>query len=137
MSNECRTDDEATGLTSRLVGIESTDPGAFEGHIEDFVHMWLEERRKRAGSLAGSIQIEELEALPGRRCLRALIPAKGTSDASAGPADLTLLCHMDTVRVGAGWGEDTPALPISIIWELITVVKRTGKFSKNLLLKQH
>lgn len=28
-------------------------------------------------------------------------------------------------------------LPISIIWELITVVKRTGKFSKNLLLKQH
>ena len=109
MSNECRTDDEATGLTSRLVGIESTDPGAFEGHIEDFVHTWLEERRKRAGSLAESIQIEELEALPGRRCLRALIPAEGTSDASAGPADLTLLCHMDTVRVGAGWSEDTPA----------------------------
>ena len=103
MSNECRTDDEATGLTSRLVGIESTDPGAFEGHIEDFVHTWLEERRKRAGSLAESIQIEELEALPGRRCLRALIPAEGTSDAPAGPADLTILCHMDTVRVGAGW----------------------------------
>ena len=63
MSNECRTDDEATGLTSRLVGIESTDPGAFEGHIEDFVHTLLEERRKRAGSLAESVRIEELEAL--------------------------------------------------------------------------
>ena len=109
MSGERHTDDEATELTSRLVGTESTDPGAFEGPIEEFVHTWLQGRRMRAGSLAGSIQIEELEALPGRRCLRALIPAAGTSDTANGPADLTFLCHLDTVRVGAGWSEDTPA----------------------------
>lgn len=139
-----RADDEATELTSRLVGIESTDPGAFEDSIERFVRSWLEGRRARAGRLADAVRIEELEALPGRRCLRALIPAAGHDDvlvpmdqggaptpanqggapvpadlgstpapANLGstpvPADLTLLCHMDTVRVGAGWSEDTPA----------------------------
>ncbi|WP_130812779.1 M20 family metallopeptidase [Olsenella sp. Marseille-P4559] len=105
-----RTDDEATGLTARLVGMESTDPGAFEGAIEQFVHSWLERRRKRAGDLADAVRIEELEALPGRRCIRAVIPTAGPADATSTPADLTLLCHMDTVRVGAGWGDGTPAL---------------------------
>ena len=121
-----RTNDEATELTSQLVSIESTDPGAFEDSIERFVRSWLEGRRARAGRLADAVRIEELEALPGRRCLRALIPAAGHDDvlvpmdqggaptpANQGgapvPADLTFLCHMDTVRVGAGWSEETPA----------------------------
>ena len=109
MSEKRRADDEATRLTARLVGIESTDPGTFEGSIEEFVRTWLEERRVRAGNLADAVRIEELEALPGRRCLRALIPAAGSHGPTATPADLTLLCHMDTVRVGAGWSKDTPA----------------------------
>jgi len=109
MCEKRRTDDEATRLTARLVGIESTDPGTFEGSIEEFVRTWLDERRARAGNLADTVRIEELEALPGRRCLRALIPAAGSRGPAATPADLTLLCHMDTVRVGAGWSKDTPA----------------------------
>jgi succinyl-diaminopimelate desuccinylase len=109
MSAQHGTDDEATKLTSQLVGIESTNPGAFEDSIEQFVRSWLEDRRTRAGSLASAVTIEELEALPGRRCLRALIPSGDRCDAAAAPADLTLLCHMDTVRVGADWSRETPA----------------------------
>lgn len=99
-------DVEAEELTSQLVRIESTDPGAFEGAIERFVHGWTLEARNCAGTLAGTISIEELEALPGRRCIRLFVPAEGHRD-ERGAADLTLLCHMDTVKKGSGWDEGT------------------------------
>lgn len=37
MRAQRRADDEATELTARLMGMESTDPGALEGTVEQFV----------------------------------------------------------------------------------------------------
>ena len=51
-------DVEAEELTSQLVRIESTDPGAYEGAIERSVHGWMLEARNCAGTLAGTISIE-------------------------------------------------------------------------------
>ena len=48
-------DVEAEELTSQLVRIESTDPGAYEGAIERSVHGWMLEARNCAGTLAGTI----------------------------------------------------------------------------------
>lgn len=104
-------DREATELAQRLVRIDSSDPGAYEGQIEAFVRDWLDEKIAASGHGAASgreaavpATLEEIEPLPGRKCLRARIP---------GPADegeLVLLCHLDTVTLGEGWAEDTPAL---------------------------
>ncbi len=98
-------DVEAEELTSQLVRIESTDPGTYEDRIERFVHGWMDDARTCAGTLKDQISIEELEALPGRRCIRLFIPAEG-HEGERGAAGLTLLCHMDTVKVGSGWDED-------------------------------
>lgn len=102
-------------LTAKLVGIDSTDPGAFEAEIEHFLYSWLQQRIPLAGSLADRITLQELEVTPGRTCLRIFIPSE-TDDATAdqAPADLTLMGHMDTVRIGDGWSEDTPALTPTI-----------------------
>lgn len=97
-------DKEAEDLTGQLVRIESTDPGAYEDRVERFVRGWMEEARSCAGSFKDAIRIEELEALPERRCLRLLVPKEG-QESGAGPADLTLLAHMDTVRTGSGWSD--------------------------------
>ena len=102
-------DQEVPELLAQLVRIDSTDPGRYEAGVEQFVRRWLQERI--AAAPKSHAYIERLEALPGRFCLRATIPAAG--DSSAGtqhPSDLTLLCHMDTVVLGAGWSEDTPPL---------------------------
>ncbi|MGI6229740.1 MAG: M20 family metallopeptidase [Tractidigestivibacter sp.] len=113
-------DAEATELTSRLVSIESTDPGTYEADVEGFVRSWLDEHIALAGKLAPEVRIEELEALPGRSCLRATIPARGdagaiSTQATDCPSDLSILCHMDTVREGAGWSEKTPAFSPTLI----------------------
>lgn len=102
-------DPEAEDLLAALVRVPSTDPGTYEGSIEKLVRSWLAERI--AAAPAAHARVEELEALPGRTCLRATIPA--AADLAAGPraahpSDLTLLCHLDTVVVGAGWDDTTP-----------------------------
>lgn len=121
---------EEAGLLAQLVRIDSTDPGAYEDQIERFVRVWLEKRiRQAAGSdargrelLSSGVSLEELEVLPGRRCLRALLrsageatdapaqPMASMAGASTCPADLTLLCHMDTVVLGEGWDEEIDPL---------------------------
>ncbi|WP_058270600.1 M20 family metallopeptidase [Olsenella massiliensis] len=100
---------EVEVLTSELVRIDSTNPGAGEGRLAAFVSSWLGDRigRANAGG-ARRATLERLEALPDRPCLRATILAPGDEDARRPhPADLSLLCHMDTVRVGEGWSEKT------------------------------
>ncbi len=98
-------DFEAEQLTAALVQIDSSDPGAYEGEIGRFVRKWLEERVVAAGA-SELVAFDEVEALPGRRCLRAVLGPC----ASDSPADLTFLCHMDTVTLGEGWSDGTPAL---------------------------
>ena len=103
---------EVAQLTAQLVSIESTDPGTFEADVETFVKHWIFENCMF--ELAGSTYplIQEVEALPGRKCLRATIPnvsRKVSKDVSCPPSDLTFICHMDTVTDGDGWSPETPA----------------------------
>lgn len=82
---------EAVRLTRELVAIESTDPGAMEGGVADFVRRYLD---------GCGAEIVEQEALPGRRNLMARL-----GGGLPGPA-LVLCCHMDTVVFGSGWTRD-------------------------------
>lgn len=80
----------AVNLTKELLKIESTDPGAYETEIEEWIRHWLTQ-------IPGII-IKEEEVLPGRKNLMAEL--QGTDPAF--PA-LVFICHMDTVVVGDGW----------------------------------
>ena len=103
---------EVAQLTAQLVSIESTDPGTFEADIETFIKHWIFENC--TFELAGSTYplIQEVEALPGRKCLRATISNVNcgvSKDVSCPPSDFTFICHMDTVTDGDGWSPETPA----------------------------
>ena len=100
---------EAQELTQRLVRIDSSDPGNYEGSIEKQIHDWLRRQIDScAGSLKGSIVLEESEVLPGRRNIRARIPARTPEGDRA--AGLIYISHMDTVTLGEGWDPETPPL---------------------------
>lgn len=98
-------DDYAWELTKKLVSIDSSDPGAYEGEIGDWIFKWLADAiREEAGEMAEHITLIKKEVLPGRFNLMARIPGK-----TEGPG-LVYICHMDTVMLGDGWNEDTPPL---------------------------
>ena len=102
---EVRLDREAWNLARQLVGIDSSDPGAYEGTIEKWIFSWLQSKiTETAGSLAGLIELKEREVLPGRSNVMARIPGRTKEPG------LIYICHMDTVMLGDGWDEDTPAL---------------------------
>lgn len=99
------TGDEAWELARELVMIDSSDPGAYEGQIEEYIRRWLEERiDELPPALAAQVLVDEIEVLPGRTELMAKIP--GMSDEPA----LTFICHMDTVTLGDGWDADIDPL---------------------------
>lgn len=105
IKTEQELNDEAWELAGNLVKIDSSDPGAYEGHIERWIHSWLRERiHEAAGSLEEHIELVQKEVLPGRFNLMARIPGR-----EQGPG-LIYICHMDTVTLGDGWDEDTPPL---------------------------
>ena len=92
-------------LAQQLVGIDSSDPGAYEGEIEQAIKQLVEHRLAQMPSeLAACVDIEELEVLPGRCDLMVTVP--GTTDEER----LVYICHMDTVTLGEGWSDDTPPL---------------------------
>lgn len=78
-------------LTQDLIRIDSTDPGAYEKNIGEYIFDWL-------SSL--SVPVIKKEVLPGRYNIRAKI--KGDIDDPA----LVYICHMDTVTIGDGWTAD-------------------------------
>ena len=98
-------DQFAWRLAAELVRIESTDPGTYEDAIEKHIKQ-LVERYVAAlpGWLSEAIRTTEVEALPDRRDL--MIRVAGTGDEPA----LIYSCHMDTVTLGDGWDDATPAL---------------------------
>ena len=99
-------------LAAELVRIESTDPGSYEGRIERHLKGLAEGRlRDLPAWLAGAVQIRELEALPGRRDLMVRVPGTGPEPA------LVYSCHMDTVTLGDGWDDETPALSGRVVGE--------------------
>ena len=117
---------EEAELLAQLVRIESTDPGAYEDQIERFVKDWFQRRIDQAAELPGvvesaqdllssAVSLEELEVMPGRRCLRAMIHSSAVEpDSPVHPAGLTYLCHMDTVVLGDDWSEDIDPLDAQI-----------------------
>lgn len=98
-------EDAAWKLARELVQIDSSDPGAYEGEIERHIRTWLRQRiESLPESLASRVSIDELEVLPGRTELMATIP--GTTEEPR----LVFICHMDTVTLGDGWGDDIDPL---------------------------
>ena len=92
-------------LAAELVRIESTDPGCYEGNIKRHLKSLVEAKLRELPSwLVDAVEIRELEALPGRRDL--MIRVSGTGPEPA----LVYSCHMDTVTIGDGWDDETPAL---------------------------
>ena len=99
-----RTGRSGLGAGKKLVSIDSSDPGAYEGEIGERLYEYLSRCCERCGgSLADQIQIAREEVLPGRFNVMARIPGK-----TNGPG-LIYICHMDTVMLGDGWDENDAA----------------------------
>ena len=82
---------DATFLAQALIRIDSTDPGAYEKNIGDYIFNWL---------TSLSVPILKKEVLPGRYNIMAKI--QGEID----DPSLVYICHMDTVTIGEGWTTD-------------------------------
>ncbi len=95
-------EDFAWRLAQGLVKIDSSDPGAYEGEIEQHIKGLVEAYIAKLDSpVLNAAEIRELEVLPGRRNLMVTVP--GMSDKPR----LVYICHMDTVTLGDGWDADT------------------------------
>ena len=101
-------------LTRQLVQIDSSDPGAYEEEICQWIEKWIRGKAEEYGICVKEeegekcLLIQTEEALPGRRNLRAKIP--GTIP---GPG-IIFICHMDTVTLGEGWDESHPPLGAAV-----------------------
>ncbi|MDO4276397.1 MAG: M20 family metallopeptidase [Eubacteriales bacterium] len=85
----------AIKLTSDLVQIDSTDPGACEGEMVTYIEAWLRQN-------APGVKIEKEEVVDHRYNLRAVL------EGETGLPALIFICHMDTVVFGEGWKESKP-----------------------------
>ena len=98
-------DQFAWRLAAELVRIESTDPGTYEDAIEKHIKQLVERHVETLPDwLFEAIRITEVEALPNRRDLMVRVAGTG------GEPALIYSCHMDTVTLGDGWDDATPAL---------------------------
>ncbi len=80
---------DAMELTMNLVRIDSTDPGAYEGEIGEFIFQYLK---------GLDVPVIKKEVLPGRFNVMARLEGGGT-----GSRARLYICHMDTVTTGEGW----------------------------------
>lgn len=98
-------EDFAWRLAQDLVKIDSSDPGAYEGKIEQHIKGLVEAYIAKLDSpVLDAAEVRELEVLPGRRNLMITLP--GVSD----EPQLVYICHMDTVTLGDGWDADITPL---------------------------
>ncbi|HAX52497.1 M20 family metallopeptidase [Muricomes intestini] len=79
---------DAVDLAARLVRIESTNPGTYEGCVGEFICQYLEE---------AGVKPEKSLVVPGRFNVRAILEGEVKHPA------LIFICHMDTVVKGNGW----------------------------------
>ena len=86
-------------LTQEMVRIESSNPGAYEKAMSDFIYDWFRSHT--------SAEIIREPVHEGRDNIVAIL--RGQS----GAHNLTYICHMDTVPVGEGW--DQPPLEGKIL----------------------
>lgn len=98
-------EDFAWRLAQELVRIDSSDPGAYEGEIEQHIKGLVGAYIAKLDSPAlDAAEVRELEVLPGRRNLMVTVP--GLSDEPR----LVYICHTDTVTLGDGWDAGIPPL---------------------------
>ena len=88
---------EEVALTQKLVRIESTNPGAFEYKVSDFVYDFLAQT---------GADILRHEVKDGRCNIVATLKGE-----QSGPR-LVYICHQDTVPLGDGWHHDPLAAEI-------------------------
>lgn len=102
-------EDFAWRLAQELMKIDSLDPDAYEGVIEQYIKDLVEAYVAKLDSpVLDAAEVREIEVLPGRRNLMVTVP--GVSD----EARLVYICHMDTVTLGDGWDADTPPLGATV-----------------------
>ena len=102
-------EDFAWRLAQDLVKIDSSDPGAYEGEIEQHIKGLVEAYIAKLDSPAlDAAEVRELEVLSGRRNLMITVP--GVSDEPR----LVYICHMDTVTLGDGWDADIAPLGATV-----------------------
>lgn len=89
-----RQDSKAAALTRQLVQIDSTNPGAGEKKMEDFLRFFA------ADLHSDQIMFQTDEVSPGRNNVMLTLPGKKDKP------ELVFICHMDTVPVGEGWDMD-------------------------------
>ena len=82
---------DAVELTAALVNIESTNPGAYEKNMGDFVENYLKET---------GVCVKRSVVSGERTNVCGIIDGKVSHPA------LVFICHMDTVVKGAGWTKD-------------------------------
>ncbi len=99
-------------LAAELVRIESTDPGCYEGRIQEHLKQLVEGKLNELPTwLASAVELRELEVLPERRDLMVRVPGTGPDPA------LVYSCHMDTVTIGDGWDDETAPLAGRVVGE--------------------
>lgn len=79
---------DAIELTRELIKIDSSDPGAYEGEIGEFIFRYLS---------GLGVPVVKKEVLPGRFNIMAKLEGEIHDPA------LIYICHMDTVTIGGGW----------------------------------
>lgn len=79
---------DAMELTLDLVKIDSSDPGAYEGEIGEYIFRFLS---------GLGVPVIKNEVLPGRFNVMAKLEGEIHDPA------LVYICHMDTVTIGEGW----------------------------------
>lgn len=98
-------EDFAWRLAQELVKIDSLEPDAYEGVIEQYIKDLVEAYVAKLDSpVLNAAEVREIEVLPGRRNLMITVP--GASD----EVRLVYICTMDTVTLGDGW--DAGTLPL-------------------------
>lgn len=103
--NDTDWEERAWELTKKLVSIDSSDPGAYEGELGSWIYEYLCQCcENQGGSLSEQMKVVREEVLPGRFNVMARIPGKTRE------AGLVYICHMDTVMLGDGWDEKIPPL---------------------------
>ena len=86
----------AVELTQQMVRIDSTNPGAGENGMEQFLLSFGEKLKQ----FNDRVTIRTEEVLPGRNNVMLTLPGKERVP------ELVFICHMDTVPAGNGWEEN-------------------------------
>ncbi|MDO5101035.1 MAG: M20 family metallopeptidase [Eubacteriales bacterium] len=102
--------EQAIQTTIDLVRIDSTNPGAGESEISQWIYRRLQRLLEAPAPVGGQFVLRKEEILPDRPMVMLRIQPQITKE----PA-LVMICHQDTVVVGDGWQAETGPFSAAII----------------------